>query len=203
MSQILLAAITEAGQQLEYADAEVMRLGSENSLDVEALRHSIEVASNRLSRAMLFHHVLAGDVALGISPVPVTYLIDDIVVAARAILGASAIKITTAAEDADIWPMDRELVLEVFYNAILAAAGHARTEVRLSAALEEGMLVLRVNDDGPGFPSLDEDSFHERGFGLYVAQHIAALHRRGNRTGRVAVSNGGTLGGGVFAVYLP
>jgi signal transduction histidine kinase len=203
LSQILLTAMTVAQRHLEFADAEALRLGAIDDVDTQALRHSIEVATNRLSRALLFHHVLAGDVKPGISPVPVSYLIDDIIVAARAILGQSDITIHTEVLGGDIWPLDRELILEVAYHAVVIAAEHARSQVCLSARLDDGTLVLRVEDDGNGFATLDESSFHERGFGLYVAQHVAKLHQRNGRVGRVTIANGSSLGGGVFSLFLP
>ena len=134
---------------------------------------------------------------------PVEYLVDDVVVAARAILGQTPIAIRTDVRGGDIWPLDRELILEVLYNALITAARHADTQVCLSTNLDDGMLVLRVEDDGRGFATLDENSFHERGFGLYVAQHIAGLHERNGCVGRVTLANGASLGGGVFSLYLP
>ena len=75
LKQILISAIETAEQQLEFADAEAARLGAEGLADVQALRHSIDRASNRLSRALLLHHVLAGEITAGISPVPVQFLL--------------------------------------------------------------------------------------------------------------------------------
>jgi signal transduction histidine kinase len=179
------------------------------------LRQSIDLASNHLNRAMLFHHVLAGEVKPGISPVPVTYLLDDMVVATRALLGKGngndIVFTCETADDVDIWPMDRELVLVIGYHALYSAAMHAGSTVQISATIEDGMLALRVADDGPGFESLDEDGFHERGFGLFVAQRIVALHQRAGRVGRIELSNGCVVGrpggsamcGGFFTVFLP
>lgn len=212
VSQIFVSAIQEAERQLEFADAEAARLGAEGQTDVQALRLSIDRASNRLSRALLFHHILSGQVTAGISPVPVQFLLEDIALETRVSIGKSTISLSTEDLTGEVWPLDRELILEVFYNAALASVRHARSQVRLSARIEDGMLALTMEDDGPGFPSLDEESFHERGYGLYVAQHIAALHRRHGLSGRVICRNGNadeaslgdtSLGGAIFTVLLP
>jgi hypothetical protein len=39
--------------------------------------------------------------------------------------------------------------------------------------------------------------------GLYFAARIAALHERNGVRGRIEIANGGTLGGGLFRLYLP
>ena len=79
---------------------------------------------------------------------------------------------------------------------------------------EDEQLVISINDDGPGYPQamLDrqkefiqgiEPSSGSTGLGLYFASRIAALHGRDGIQGRIEISNGGALGGGVFRLFLP
>jgi two-component sensor histidine kinase len=65
------------------------------------------------------------------------------------------------------------------------------------------MLVLRVEDDGPGFESTDIDDMATRGLGLFVARELALLHTRNGRQGSLALYNGGCYGGAVFELRLP
>jgi hypothetical protein len=53
---------------------------------------------------------------------------------------------------------------------------------------------------GDSSTSLATDSTQ---LGLFFARKIAHVHRKGERRGRIALSNGGELGGGVFSIYLP
>lgn len=109
---------------------------------------------------------------------------------------------------------DRELVASVISNVLTNAiryAGHA-----LLIGIEENgeQLIISVNDDGPGYPErmlerqqdyiqgLDA-STGSTGLGLYFAARIAALHERNGVTGRIEISNGSALGGGLFRLYLP
>lgn len=207
LTQILVAAMNEAERHLLMADAEAARLAAESALDVSQLRRSIETATNRINRALLFQRVLSGDVTLGYSPVPVSYLLEDTMLECRLQLPADGPVVEVIDNTDAVWPMDRELVIEVLYNAVLSAARHTASRLRLTATESDEMLVLSIEDDGPGFSCLDESSFHERGYGLYVAQQLAGLHVRHGRQGRAIVRNGdlahGELGGAVFELRLP
>lgn len=106
------------------------------------------------------------------------------------------------------WSLDPERIQQVLVNLIenaLAASGEGQV-VELSAAEEEGMLVLRVEDRGSGIEPGEEERVFEpfytrrvqgTGLGLAVARRIAEGH-------------GGTLqadnregGGARFTVRLP
>jgi len=101
----------------------------------------------------------------------------------------------------------------VLNNAIHNALHCARSEIRLSAAEENGFLAIRVEDDGDGFPQeiLENGgsmkslnlSGGKTGLGLYFSAVCAGLHSNKDQTGRIALSNGGSLGGAVFTLLLP
>ncbi|AMA44786.1 sensor histidine kinase [Pseudomonas monteilii] len=109
---------------------------------------------------------------------------------------------------------DRELVASVVGNMIDNAVRHAGHALLLTIDEEDEQLVISINDDGPGYPQamLDrqkefiqgiEPSSGSTGLGLYFASRIAALHGRDGIQGRIEISNGGALGGGVFRLFLP
>ncbi|MBX2807128.1 MAG: sensor histidine kinase [Cellvibrionaceae bacterium] len=117
--------------------------------------------------------------------------------------------------DADMpWFYDGELIGNVIHNVLINAARYAQSRIHLSASVENKWLVIHIEDDGGGFPEfmlnaepLSGDSV-ERGsnstqLGLFFAAKIASFHRQGQNVGRIALSNGGTFGGGVFSIYLP
>ena len=79
---------------------------------------------------------------------------------------------------------DRELVASVIANVITNAtrfAAHA-----LLITIEEA-----------------DNQLASTGLGLYFAARIAALHESGGVRGRIEISNGGALGGGLFRLFLP
>ncbi|TNC82926.1 MAG: sensor histidine kinase [Oleiphilus sp.] len=113
------------------------------------------------------------------------------------------------------WYFDRELILGVVNNALNNASRYTREKIILSAYEAEGELVIEVHDDGEGYPDamLEADpgdikkninfKTGSTSLGLYFASKVAGLHKESQRSGRIAIANGGKLGGGVFSVYLP
>ncbi len=109
---------------------------------------------------------------------------------------------------------DRELVGSVIANVIINAIRFARETILVSAGEEDGQLVISVNDDGPGYPPalIESQTAYVQGInpvsgstglGLYFAARIAERHARNGVPGHVRLSNGGSLGGGLFKLYLP
>ncbi len=83
-----------------------------------------------------------------------------------------------------------------------------------AAGQRDGYLVIGVEDDGKGYPesmqhtgtlnfkSLDFKS-GSTSLGLFFASSVAKLHSEGERSGSIKLHNGGSLGGGVFEIWLP
>jgi K+-sensing histidine kinase KdpD len=109
---------------------------------------------------------------------------------------------------------DRELIGSVVANIIINAIRFARSAIQISAREEDEQLVISINDDGPGYPEYMigtqveyVQGINQRsgstGLGLYFSTHIAQRHERNGVRGHIEISNGGTLGGGLFSIYLP
>jgi signal transduction histidine kinase len=109
---------------------------------------------------------------------------------------------------------DRELIGSVVANIIINAIRFARSAILISAREEDEQLVISINDDGPGYPDYMIGTQAEyvqginqrsgsTGLGLYFSTHIAQRHERNGVHGRIEISNGGALGGGLFSIYLP
>lgn len=113
------------------------------------------------------------------------------------------------------WYFDRELILGVVNNALNNASRYTREKIILCASEANGELVIEVHDDGQGYPDamLEADpgdinkninfKTGSTSLGLYFASKVAGLHKEGGRSGRITITNGGKLGGGLFSVYLP
>lgn len=111
---------------------------------------------------------------------------------------------------------DLELVRGVLDSTIGNARRYARSRIELSAAQEDGFLVIRVEDDGAGFPPsliglleyrpgepTDTSNPGRTQLGLYFATRMAQLHRNGEAMGRIRLVNGHHLSGGCFELWLP
>ncbi len=113
------------------------------------------------------------------------------------------------------WYFDGELVGGVVHNILVNGARYSKSKMKLKADLVDDELVITVSDDGGGYPAFmlgtPEQSFAKSvsfsegntHLGLYFAQETARLHHRNQRQGRIELSNGGELGGGVFNIFIP
>lgn len=111
------------------------------------------------------------------------------------------------------WFYDNELVGNVVHNVLINAARYAKNNIAIIANVINNQLVIRIEDDGNGFPDFMINASEEAPgsrtatdstqLGLFFASRIAAFHRKGDVKGCIKLYNGGTLGGGVFEITLP
>jgi signal transduction histidine kinase len=113
-----------------------------------------------------------------------------------------------------IWTLDEDLVIGVLVHAINNAVRYTRDRIRLSIAVDGDYLELRVEDNGAGFPDTMLECgasakaainflSNSSGLGLYFSSEVAKMHRHRQRSGSIALENGGPLGGGRFILRLP
>ena len=85
------------------------------------------------------------------------------------------------------WYFDPRLVRLALEAALHNAWRFARSEVRLSAHIEDGFLVLAVEDDGLGLDAKDPAARSSTGLGLELCAAVARAHQLGERQGRVVL----------------
>ncbi|WP_404363535.1 sensor histidine kinase [Marinobacter sp.] len=109
---------------------------------------------------------------------------------------------------------DEDLLTGVLNNTINNAIRYTRSKILLTAEQRDQFLVIGVEDDGEGYPehmqktgSVDpkpvDFNSGSTSLGLFFASSVARLHRDGPRQGFIKLHNQGTLGGGVFEIWLP
>jgi len=112
------------------------------------------------------------------------------------------------------WYFDHELVAGVIAHALNNASHYTKDKLRLVAKEEDGELVIRVEDNGSGYPKQVLEagdavnkgvnfSSGSTGLGLYFSSMVAKLHRNRGKTGSMQLENGGAFGGGCFILRLP
>jgi len=117
-----------------------------------------------------------------------------------------------------IWTLDEDLIIGVLVHAINNAIRYTRDRIRLSVKIDGDYLELRVEDNGDGFPQAMLEAgisamavqrtsvnfiSNSSGLGLYFSSEVAKMHKHRQRSGSIALENGGTLGGGCFVLRLP
>lgn len=196
---VLASGIHDTKNQLFSAESLIAESEKKHGIDLSEVRYAIEAASNRLSRTLAAYKLIRHDAQLAIIPTVVADLYDEVVLAQKHHLQKSGIRLTLDCQVLDAWPMDRDLVTDMLNNAVQNAGEVARSEILLSAFEDEGELVLRVEDDGPGFSTLPPTS----GTGLMVAEKLAKMHSNKDRHGNLKLSNDSLLGGACFELRLP
>jgi K+-sensing histidine kinase KdpD len=109
---------------------------------------------------------------------------------------------------------DDDLLTGVLNNTINNAIRYTKSRIRLTATEREGYLVIGLEDDGDGYPERMQKSgaaprkpldFNtgNTSLGLFFASAVATLHQDADRHGFIKLHNGGSLGGGVFEIWLP
>lgn len=142
---------------------------------------------------------------------------------ARLVTQRSQVEVTAECPLAPaFWYLDRRLVRLALDAALHNATDFARQHVWVSASTDDGWLVLRVQDDGPGLPGMvkgqaataptagtsqtnphahPHDS-NRTGLGTALAEAVAGAHRLGERQGHLKLFNA-PGGGACFEMWLP
>lgn len=124
------------------------------------------------------------------------------------------INVEVAVSDDLSWYLDSELIYLLINDMLVNSLRYGHSKIRLSAFTKNSRLIIRLEDDGPGYPDamlLNSNTsladFHvsqgRTGLGLFFARLIASAHTQGENCGEISLFNGGTLGGSVFEVKLP
>jgi K+-sensing histidine kinase KdpD len=152
---------------------------------------------------------------LDINEQSVAELLAETLLQTRAMLDFRNIQVEVDCPSDCFWYFDRDLMTGVLLNALNNAFSHSRGRIRLAARVQNSMLVLRVEDDGAGYPVqlLNSEavaaqkkvdfSSGSTGLGFCFSAQVAQLHRNQGRCGSLSLENGGAYGGGCFVLQLP
>ena len=153
-----------------------------------------------------------------VQPQLVGQLVTQVVDQEKILLASKGIAMETAFPPDLIWTLDEDLVIGVLAHAINNAIRYTKDTIRLSVAEENGMLALRVEDNGDGYTQALLDageaamdgmstgvnfSTNSTGLGLYFSSEVAKMHNYRGQSGSIALANGGALGGGCIILRLP
>jgi len=109
---------------------------------------------------------------------------------------------------------DEGLIRGVINSLIGNGLRYTRGKLLISAGQEEGYLVLRVEDNGAGYPAAMLEAQDVGGsseslteghtqLGIHFAGMVASMHQNRGRSGFVRLTNDHRLGGGCFSIWLP
>ncbi len=148
----------------------------------------------------------------------ISELVEQVAGQARTLLHSRGITLDLDFPQDAIWTMDEDLIIGVLVHAINNAIRYTRDRLRLAVRVDGDYLELRVEDNGAGFPptlleagasamnsqrSAVNFLNNSSGLGLYFSSEVAKMHKYRQRSGAIALENGGALGGGCFVLRLP
>lgn len=149
-------------------------------------------------------------------PLEAELLVEQVVAVVRVLLTARGITLELDTEPDLIMHVDEDLIVGVIAHALHNASHYTRDRIRLSVRGGDDGVVIRVEDNGEGFPQQMLDAAapapaasgvnflsNSAGLGLFFASEVARMHQHRGRHGSVHLHNGGTLGGGCFVLTLP
>ena len=117
-------------------------------------------------------------------------------------------------DDELYWFFDRDLITGVISNVINNLYKYTKDKLHISAVKEQAYLVIKIKDNGPGYPEdmlISNDDNQQSicfdkastGLGLYFSRLVAELHKNKGRNGFITTTNDGIDGGGCFSIFLP
>ncbi|MCF1184433.1 HAMP domain-containing histidine kinase [Marichromatium gracile] len=185
------------------------------------IKHEVQRANNNLVQLLTLYKLGNAQLATRIAEHNLEEFCEEVVAECQAVCTALGLELDYDCDPELTGYFDWELVRGVLTSSIGNAQRYARARIRLSAAEEQGMLVIRVEDDGAGFPAAvigllpddgqpdwSSDSETAPGtsrtrLGLYFAHQVARLHHTPEAFGRIGLSNAHHLPGGCFELWLP
>lgn len=181
------------------------------------LQYEIQRLNHSLIRLLSLYKAEKSQLTTNIDYQAINDVLEEVATAHEILLGSRNIQLLTECDDSLCWAFDRNLIEGVLDNIINNAFRYAQATVKISASAENGYLVLQVEDDGEGYPAsmlVNENKQPEfkqeidfktgsTGLGLYFSMMVAAMHVNKDKKGFISIFNGGSMGGGVFSIYLP
>lgn len=181
---------------------------------VTALQNEAKRLNNNLIELLTLYKIENERISPTIEDIDIANFLEEVMAENHASAEANHIELSCDC-DPDLYGyFDEGLVRSVMNNLVGNGLRYTRDRLRISAGQTEGFLVLRVEDNGAGYPEemlaaqssedLHRDLAEGRTqLGLYFATMIAEMHKNKEQKGHIKLENGYGLSGGCFSIWLP
>lgn len=181
------------------------------------LQYEIQRLNNSLIRLLSLYKAEKSQLSVNLDYHTITDVLEEVAAAHEILLRSRGIRILTECGEDLCWAFDRNMIAGVLDNVINNAFRYAKSIVKISALIQNGYLILSVEDDGGGYPPAmlynenQQTDFKKEvdfktgstGLGLYFSLMVAGMHVNQDKSGFISIINGGAMGGGVFSIHLP
>jgi len=200
---------------------EIIALQAQANGDIESFKSLVGVigqahrTNSNLLQLLSLYKFGKSMYPLDIAEQSVADVIDEALLQTRSMLDFKGISVVVACDPDRYWYFDRDLITGVLLNAINNAFNYTKDKIRVVADIAAGMLTLRIEDNGVGYPDnmLQCNGIHNNksvnflsgstGLGFYFSSQVAGMHKNKGQSGSLTIENGGAYGGGCFVVRLP
>ncbi|NEX20382.1 HAMP domain-containing histidine kinase [Thiorhodococcus mannitoliphagus] len=180
------------------------------------LQHEAQRANNNLIQLLTLYKIGNQQLAARVAEQNLEDFLDEVIANNSALCESLNIQLSSDCDPDLNGYFDADLIRSVLDSTIGNAHRYAKTEIQVNATEEDGYLVIRVEDDGGGFPDSlsgllknmakqpqESQAPGRTQLGLFFATSIAELHQNNGKRGRIELKNGHRLPGGCFELWLP
>jgi K+-sensing histidine kinase KdpD len=182
--------------------------------EIARMEYEAKRANNNLIQLLGLYKLNSMDFSPNLGEYNLEDFLDEILIEYEPLFRFNQIEASADCDPELEWYFDRTLINSIINNVLNNQVRYGKGEVKLTADEEDGYLVLRIHDNGDGYPEhmLSQTDFSQNpmnhqtggtGLGLHFSAVAAQAHTNQDRSGHIKISNDSELGGGCFAVYIP
>ena len=217
-SDILASTIHDMKNSLSMVINTLDELSAENEFRedkrLSTLQHESKRLNNNLIALLSLYKLDKGRLSVNVEENSVADFLEEVVIDNQILAKAKAISLGYACDEMLVGYFDEWLIRGVLNNLIGNGLRYTATRILIRAEMVEDYLVLRIEDDGAGFPQsmIDAQAAFNRNrslnegqtqLGIYFAAMVAHAHKNGAKHGYIELSNGEQLSGGCASIWLP
>jgi signal transduction histidine kinase len=199
---------------IRFLDDNITRLEPEAQREAAPMLYEVQRVNDNLLQMLAIYKVGNQFYPFDLAENSIGEFVREIAEQNRSLLDYLGVTLEVECDEDLHWYFDHELVAGVISHALNNASHYTKDKLRLVAKEADGELVIRVEDNGSGYPDnvLEAGDAVNKGvnfasgstgLGLYFSAMVAGLHRNREKTGSMLLENGGAYGGGCFILRLP
>lgn len=202
------------GLLINFLETSIPELGPDTQQKAAPMLYEVKRVNDNLIQMLAIYKVGNQFYPFDLAENAIDEFVGEIVEQNKTLLEYSGITLDVEYDEGLAWYFDRELVFGVVTHALNNAMHYTRDKLLLAVREEDGELVIRVEDNGSGYPQsvLEAGDAVSKGvnfasgstgLGLYFSSMVARLHKNRGKSGGILLENGGKFGGSCFILRLP
>lgn len=187
---------------------------AEDIPEIDLVQREIQGMNQSLMRLLSLYKMNTNTFSLYREQNNIYEFFEELVITNTSIQANNDVNIEIDCDEYLEWYFDLELVNNVINSIINNTIRYAKSQIVLSAEIEDKILKIHIMDDGSGFPeqmlsrmaqlkTKIDFNLQNSGLGLYFAEKIANLHNQDGIHGYTTIENNPDGGGGCFTLCLP